>query len=665
MRGSMGTVAIAPMLAAGLVAGLLAGGTAGAQQPAAKAAPTAQQLFDAAVALDGAPDAAAAARAWLALEQRSKPGSRSRAIAQVRRGGALIRAGDRAAAGESLRAGLAALPAADPALAEDRLMARLRLAALALDALDYASAADFYVAAEADAADPSTKLVVLLGQVQAMTFVDPDRARAALARAEAVVAGVTKIDDAARAMVARRQAELLLNTGDFAGAKAAALRAVAASGGLTTRTSLSDVVVRSDAAIALLLAGQPDQARQYMAMTGAGRLPKGEFDPAAEMRAPDCGGEAGLKPDDVAVVEFSIADDGTVQGVAPVYAAGGGRVALEFARTVKEWWWPAERVAAIPAFFRYGARVEMRCSTAFPRPSIDDNVDAQVDRWLTGKGVDLPDAANGPAALAAQRAALATASAASPTSPTTLGALFRLSRNWALPGDERSALYGRAQTIAAAQDAPPVVRLAFDPAILEGGDRHERRRAALIALAASPLYAGDPQTRAILRLMVADRDLARRSGDQAAMPVLRQIVDDAALPKDDPLKVGALVRIASLEQRAGKVEAARTAFAATGLDAKQCALIDTRPKLVSAPGSEAFPREAQAWGFEGWAQVQFDIGADGRTATPRALLSYPPFIFTAASTNFLKAARFGKTYRPDGEPGCGGTTQRLIFKLPG
>jgi hypothetical protein len=657
----MGTAAFVTILAAGL-----AGGIAGAQQPATgNATPTAQQLFDAAVALDQTPDAADAARAWLALEQRSKPGSRSRAIAQVRRGGALIRANDPAAAAEVLRAGLAALPKADATLAEDRLIARLRLAALALDALDYASAADFYVAAEADAADPVTKLAVLLGQVQSMTFVDPDRAKAALARAEAVAAGVSKIDDAAKALIARRQAELLLNTGDFAGAKAAALRAVAASGGLTTRTSLSDVVVRSDAAIAFLLAGQPDQARQYMAMTGAGRLPKGEFDPAAEMRAPDCGGEAGLKPEDVAVVEFSIADDGTVRGVAPVYAAGGGRVALEFARTVREWWWPAERVAAIPPFFRYGARVEMRCSTAFPRPSIEDNVDAQVDRWLTAKGVDLPDAANGPAALAAQRAALATATAVSPTSLATLGALFRLSRNWALPGDERSALYDRALAIVVAQNAPPVVRLAFDPAILDTSERHDRRRAALVALMASPPYAGDPQARAILRLMVADRDLSRRNGDAAAMPVLRQIVDDTALSKDDPLKVGALVRIASVEQRAGKVDAARTAFAATGLDATQCALIDTRPKLLSAPGSEAFPREALVWGFEGWAQVQFDIAADGRTSTPRALLSYPPFIFTAASTNFLKSARFSKTYRPDGEPGCGGTTQKVIFKLPG
>jgi tetratricopeptide (TPR) repeat protein len=656
-------------MVAGTMATMMPAAATDAQQPAAaattNAAPTAQQLFDAGAAADATPDAAAAAKAWALLEQRTKPGSRSNSVAKVRRGGALFRAGDRQAAGKALRAGLAALPKTDATLAEDRLLANLRLGALAIDALDYAGAADFFVAAETDAGEPSEKLGALLGQVQAMTFVDPGRAKAALTRIEGIVAGI-KIDDKVKATIAQRQSELLLNLGDFAGAKAAALRAVAASGGLTSRTSLSDVAVRSDAAIAMLLAGQPDQAREYMAMTGAGRLPKGEFDPAAEMRAPDCGGEAGLKPADVAVVEFSIADDGTVRSVAPIYAAGGGQVALEFARTVREWWWPAEQVAAIPAFYRYGARVEMRCSTAFQRPSIDNNVDALVEKWLTDKGVDVPDAANGPTALASQRAAVATAVAASPGSLATMAAVFRLSRNWALPDDEQSTLYDRGMRIAADHGAPPVVRLAFDRT-LDGddGNRRMKWRDRLAAMASSPPYGTDPQARAVLLLKLADSATARRAAEQQAVQSLRRIVDDSALSKDDPFKIGALVRLASLEQRAGKLEAARAAFEATGLDAKQCALLDARPKMVSMPGADAFPKEAMVWGFEGWAQVQFDIGADGKTTEQRALLSYPPFIFTRASTDFFKTTRFAKTYRPDGEPGCGGTLQRLSFKLPG
>jgi len=92
----------------------------------------------------------------------------------------------------------------------------------------------------------------------------------------------------------------------------------------TAKIDPMDAAARSDAAIAFLLGGNADEARRYMAYTGAGRMKKGSFDPAAEMRSPDCGGDAGLKPNDVAVVEFNIADDGTIERARPIYAAGGG-----------------------------------------------------------------------------------------------------------------------------------------------------------------------------------------------------------------------------------------------------------------------------------------------------------------------------------------------------
>ncbi|MGK3871062.1 hypothetical protein ABI004_14930, partial [Enterococcus faecium] len=83
----------------------------------------------------------------------------------------------------------------------------------------------------------------------------------------------------------------------------------------TQRIDVRDVSVRSDAAIAYLLGGNETEARRYVAMTGAGATSIGLIDPGVAMVPPDCGGEAGLKPDDMAVVEFSIADDGTAQGV--------------------------------------------------------------------------------------------------------------------------------------------------------------------------------------------------------------------------------------------------------------------------------------------------------------------------------------------------------------
>lgn len=634
---------------------------AAAQQPAQ----TMQQQFDAASTVDTGTDHAAALAAWTALEVRARPASRTRAIAQVRKGGALFRLGRYDEAAAAARTGLAGLSATDATLAADRLAAHRVLGIVALNTLDYAGAAEAFTGMERLAATPDDKMVALLRLAQAQTFTDPAAAAATLTRADAVL--VSGTDKRVLAAFARARTLLLLNTGDLPGARRSALRAVSLLGGLTERTDTLDVSARSDAAIVLLLAGDPDEARRYMAMSGAGRMPKGEFDPAADMRSPDCGGEAGLKPDDAAVVEFSIAPDGTVARAAPIYAAGGGQVALEFARAVRGWSWPARTIAAMPPFFRYNARVEMRCSTAFTRPSIGDGLDAELERWLAGRGVTVAPAPDASAAsLTSQRAALA---AAAPGLPT-LAAAYRLASNPVLPREERAALYVRAAALAGG--APPVARLALDlPArvmMLEDASRARAFEAAVSPLLAQPAYAADAQARGAVRLMLADAADQGKARDRAQLaPVtalLRQVADDPGLQPNDPLRVGALVRIASIEERAGAPEAAREAFRRTGLAANQCAVMDAPPKMVSMPGSEAFPREALFWGFEGWTQVQYDVAADGKAANQRTLLSYPPFVFTKAGTNFFNTARFAKTFRPDGGLGCGGTTTRIRFLLP-
>ena len=76
-----------------------------------------------------------------------------------------------------------------------------------------------------------------------------------------------------------------------------------------------------------------------------------------------------------------------------------------------------------------------------------------------------------------------------------------------------------------------------------------------------------------------------------------------------------------------------------------------------------FPREAQLWGFEGWTRTEFDVGADGRVLGERAIVSYPPFVFTKAGVETIKGARFAKTYRPDGALGCGATNRNVRFQL--
>lgn len=644
-----------------ITAALLASGAV-AQQPAR----TLQQDFDAAVALDQGNDHAAALTAWTAFEARTKPGSRTRAVTLVRKGGALYRLDRFDEAAAALRLGITGLPTTDPTLVEDRLMAYRTIGEVAASTLDYGGAVDAFAKMEALAAEPSLKAAALLRLIETATFIDPAAARAAVGRAD-VLLTTLKTDKRAAALFARARTVLLLNTGDLPGARTSAMKAVALLGGLTERLDVLDASARSDAAIAFLLGGNPEEARRYMAYSGAGRMPKREFDPATEMRSPDCGGDAGLKPEDVGVVEFSIAPDGSVMSAVPIYASGGGQVALEFARAARGWSWPADRVAAMPPFFRYNARVEMRCSTEFTRPSVGDGMDAEFETWLAGRGVSVappPEIAS--AAVARQRAALTAAPAGLPG----LAATYRLASNATLPREERAALFGRAATLAG--DAPPLARLAVAlPArtmLVEDVWKSNRYETILRSFLADPAYAQDPRARSAIRLSLADAADRGKERDRARLaPVLvtlRQVADDPALKPADPLRVGALVRIASIEQRAGAPDAARAAFAATGLAANQCAVLDAPPKMISSVNSSDFPQEAARWGFEGWAQVQYDVAADGTTLNQRALISYPPFVFSKAGTSFFGNARFAKTFRPDGGLGCGGTSSRIRFMMP-
>lgn len=649
-----------------IAAALLTGSAVSAQQQ--PAAGSVQQDYDAATALDAGKDNAAALAAWEKLEPRTKPGSRSRAIVQVRRGGALFRLGRRDEALAMIRTGLAGLPTDDASLAEDRSKAHAMLGRIAADAFDYAGAAAEYAQAEKNAVVPADMLIALLGLSQAQIFTDPAAAGATLDRADAVLK-TASVDNASRALFMRRRAMLHMNQGDFEVARRDGKAAVQLLGGITNRTDLLDVSARSDTAIAALLGGHEEEAREYLAYTGAGRSTKGEFSPGAQMKAPDCGGEADLRPEDVGVVEFSIGDDGTVIQATPIYASGGGEKALAFARIVQDWWWNPEQIKTLPAFYRYNMRVEMRCSTAFSRPSIGGELDSEAVAWLEGKGVTVaPDPERpGPATLAAQREALRQADAGKGAeSLAALGAIQALLTNAMVPDAEKKPLATRALAIATAAGAPAPVRLNYAMTMLTADApdlwKPGRFRRAVEPMLTDPVYAGDPQARAALRLMIADRD--RKRGAESE-PLLRQVADDGALAANDPLKVGALVRLASLAQARGDGTAARAAFDRTGLSANQCSIMDAPPKQLSSFGANDFPTDALRWGFEGWTQLQYDVKADGSVANARTLLSYPPFVFSKAGTKMFSAARYAKTYRPDGSLGCGATTQRVNFRLPG
>ena len=637
------------------IATLLATTAVLAQQPAH----TVQQDFEAAAALDAGKDPAAALAAWQALDARTVANKRSHAIVQVRKSNALMRLDRQDEAIDAARAGLAALPVADQTLREDRYSAFMTIARVAESTLDYAGAAEAYRQADALAEEAGQKLATELGLVRVETFTDPAAAAADAARIDTLLASV-KTDKVVLGEVAMRKAVLAMNRGDVPAARKLSAAAVDDFGGLGNQVDLRDVSARSTAAIAALLGGNKDDARRFMAMTGAGRVGGDGFTRGAQMRVPDCGGDEGLKPDDFAVVEFSIANDGSVRDVAPIYAQGGGEVALEFARAAKDWSWTPEQVSKLPVFYRYNARVEMRCSVGFERPSVDRLERAEAAAWLKEGGVTLPEERQGAdaASVAAQRRDLASAEAADPQSLATFAALYQLAGNSVVGREETNAFAVRAAAIAKARNAPPIVKLAMTILALRSEHADDSRgevRRALAPLLTDPTYSGDPMARAAARIAYAGTE----KSDSARIAVLKQVADDQGLSKNDPLKVYALIRIASLEQQAGDTAAARAAFEKSGLAANQCAIIDAPPKLVSAGGT--FPQEARQWGFEGWTVAQFDVTADGKVVGERAILSYPPFVFTKAGTDTVAGSRYSKTYRPDGGLGCGARTQGVRF----
>ncbi|WP_267396009.1 MULTISPECIES: hypothetical protein [unclassified Sphingomonas] len=633
---------------------------AAAQQPAQSV----QQDFEAAAALSAGTDKAAALAAWESLERRVGTNGRSHAIVLVRKSAVLLDLDRKDDAVIAAREGLAGLPANDPSLREDRWNAFYNLGRIAQNAVDYASAAAAYDQAEALAATPTDKLSTLLAIIKTKTFTDPDGAAAAATRAEALLA-TSKMGNVVRGQFGTAKGVLLLNRGDLPGARAATVAAVKLMGGLTEATDLNDVSARSNAAIALLLSGDTDEARHYMAMTGAGRLSSGKFNPAVEMTPPDCGGEAGLKPADMAVVEFSIADDGSVAAARPIYAAGGGAVALEFARAAGRWSWTAEQVKQMPTFFRYNMRVEMRCNLAFERPSVGAGLAADLARWLNDKGHPVAEQTVGDAiALGGQRAALAKVEAQGQgASLAALSSLVALIDNPVLPREERVGFATRALAIANAADAPVTARLGLDITARTSAKAESYRPGVFRRLVTPMLteqpYASDPRARAALLLMLADNERGRAR--DAALALLQQAAALPGLGRDDPLRVGALIRTASFEEDRGNKEAAKAAYAQSGLSADQCALSDNPPKLLHYGGT--FPDEARVWGFEGWTRTQFDIAADGKVLNERAIVSYPPFVFTRAGVQTVSGATYAKSYRPAGALGCGASTQGVAFKM--
>ncbi|MBB3910203.1 energy transducer TonB [Sphingomonas desiccabilis] len=643
---------------------LAAGQAAAAPAPATNL----QQLFDRANESAANGKCEDAVRDYASIEAR--PQGRKNALLtgaiDVRKGACLISLG-RVEEGEAaLRRGLPVLTAQGVEFTKDVRDGQMALGGVLMRRFDYAGAATAYREAlqRSQGAD-RIKPLMQLGQT--LSFDGDGAAVRYAAEARSIVFADPTMSKDSKAAVQTIYGRTLLNQGQLKEAYAELKEGLKNQGGLTNRVDISDIVTRSDLAIAAMLNGDKEGARRYLAYTGAGRMRDTPFSRAASMQPPLCGGATGLKPEDFAIVEFSLGEDGAISGVLPIYTTGGRNVAIAFAQAVSEWSWKPEDAKAVPPLFRFATRVELRCTRVGERPDLTAPLAEQFHAWLAGAGKrepawsGMPDAA----AIALIRPAVEQARA-SGDRLALIQALAALGDNRAAADKERTDALDEAMRSAAAAQAP-VAASTYLTVKRTYADRDwgKRDRTGLRTLLSVPAVASDPLSAATLRLLVAVPGY-RQSRPADAMALLESVTEASSLPAQHPLKVNALLQQATILADKGDLVAARARFDRTGLDEGQCALIGLKPAMRrSGVSSSDYPMEAQRMGFEGWGMTEFDIAADGRTIAPRVIAAYPPFVFNEAAAGVFRGARYESSYRPSGGLACTAEQASITFQLSG
>lgn len=633
--------------------------------PKAAAPSNLQARFDAASEAAGAGRCRDAVSQFEAIEA-SGAAKRNPLVAAaiaVRKGGCLIGTARSTEGEAAIRQGLPVLEAKGDAFAGDVRDARLTLATAAILRFDYDAAerqAEAALALSKEAA--RVRPLMLLARIR--MFDRDGRALALADEARTITMSSPSFTKKDVAVAQTLYARVLMNEGRKKEAYDALKDSLRKQGGLTLKVSLADIGTRSDLAIAALQNGDRDAAREYLAYTGAGRMKDSPFTTGAGMESPACGEATGLKPQDVAIVEFTLEDDGHVSSVSPIYTPGDRNVALAFARVVAGWSWKAEDAAKIPLLFRYATRVEMRCAKAGDRPAITAPLQEAFEGWLRSAGApvpawkDMPDAR----ALPLQRAAL---TGAPGDRPALLQAAVAVAQNPVAPGSEREIAAKKAGAAAQTLDMPAPARTYVALALADIRDGRDSTRNYYRSLLADPKTAADPLSAATLRLLIAAPGYRERAPADAKA-LLDAVIDAPDLPARHPLKVNAMLQEANVLAAKGDLPGARAVFDRTGLSEEQCAMIGLTPSMRrSGAGSNDYPMEAVRMGFEGWVRTEFDVAADGATVAPRAVIAYPPFVFDDAATGIIRDSRYTSSFRPSGSLACSGNQQNIVFRLPG
>ncbi|MDE2405871.1 MAG: energy transducer TonB [Sphingomonadales bacterium] len=651
---------------------LLLGATDVRAEVAPGATTSLQALFNQASqdAGDGKCAAALPVFAQLAEDRRVRAGSIPAGAIAVRRGSCLVATGSRDEGERSIRAGLPILEKADRGFDAEVVQAYLVLGELAEARWSHDEAVTAYTAALARRTG-ADRIQALMLRAKVRAFDAGPEALADVDEALALLAAMPKPDRMTQASFRTMRGRILMNRGANREALAELKQALDLSGGLTNRISLNQVAIRGDLAQAEMLNGNKDQARLYLAYTGAGRIEESPFLGGDVMEPPPCGAQTGLSPGDAAIVEFSIGDAGDVQAARTVYSRGNYEVAAAFARAVAQWHWRPEKLARVPAFYRVLSRIELRCSVAGgARPEVVAPIVERFDRWAEGQlhgEANLPGvgarlarldaiAADGIAAGKPLRA-IAALGTRGLSDPQPEGQLASLDRALALgPSAGLPAEIGNALT---------VLRGKAKRAVDRGNRVLESRSVVqdMLALASSSGIAADPLAQATVRLMAvpvvppaAERELANAT--------LAAVADDSRLAEHHPLRQLAMLQLANIAADARQFDRAQDWFRRTGLSEQQCALIGPQPAMrATGAGGEDYPAEALRMGFEGWVRLEYDISADGRAVASRPIVAYPPIVFAEAANGMARGFRFTTSYRPAGGEACSANQSTINFRL--
>ncbi len=635
--------------------------------PTPSSPPTRQALYDGAQTAYDAGDWNKAIDGFTQVLTGMKSTSRSTGVIRGRLARALLLRGRldlaQAAASQAIVEIRQAGAGPDPDLAE----AYLTLG----DALRYKLDLDPAVAAYGQAivlatgpTAPTLTMSANIGVILSDMVTHPD---VAARTAEALIAdqaAFKALPESDRAQLLTLRARAELNRGDLDKALTYTVKALALSGYIHSgRVSLGQVTVRADAG--LISAARHDEAgmHEYFAYAGAGHINE-DWIFGASTDLPVCGPD--ISPDDTAVVEFSIGDDGRTVGAAPIYASRPGQMGVTFARAVRAWRWRQESVAKLDAFWRASIRIQLRCMTTPPAIELYEPFADATRAWLRASGVE-------PHLGEAESAASSLASPASNSDMAQVGEAFRRLTSQYSSSDVRAEARENLKLLLDKLGAPPEVRAYALMRSLPIGQRGLRSgadsdRARMLAAGATRLDAMPGGQRSAAWLRTEQAITLEYGGAFAeARPPLDRVValPPSSLPGDDPIRRVAILHLSLLDHVAGHDDAARARLTAAGLTGDQCSLLDVRPvPQATKVSGTIFPAEAMHWRFEGWVREAFDIGADGAVTGVRTVMAYPPYVFGPATEKAVGRFRYLPPTIGDKVLGCAGHTISFHYRMP-